>query len=65
MKMTTKTPANVTLIEEAASARWLTATLEHARADVQCVPTEDAIDRIRERVLGGKAPRKLQRPIAA
>lgn len=65
MNMTTKTPANVSTMEEAASARWLAATLEHARIDVQRVPTAEAVDRIRQRVLGERAPRKLRQSIAA
>lgn len=65
MKMTAKTPANVTALEEAASARWLTATLEKARIDVKSVPTAEAVDRIRERVLGEPTPQKAQRSIAA
>ena len=65
MKMTTRTPANVTTLEEAASARWLTATLEKARSDVKSVPTAEAVDRIRERVMGEPTPRKAQRSIAA
>ena len=65
MKMTAKTPANITTLEEAASARWLTATLEKARIDVQSVPTAEAVDRIRERVLGVAPSRKAERSIAA
>ncbi len=65
MKMTTETPANVTAMQDAADSRWLASTLEHVRADLQAVPTAEAIGRIRERVLGEKAPRKLQRSIAA
>ena len=63
--MTAKTPANVTTLEEAASVRWLSATLENARVDVRSVPTAEAVDRIRERVLGEPARRKAQRSIAA
>ena len=63
--MTANTPANITTIEEGASARWLTATLENARIDVKSVPTAEAVDRIRERVLGEPARRKAQRSIAA
>jgi len=65
MQMTTKTPANVSTMEEAASARWLAATLEHARIDMQRVPTAEAVDRIREQVLGVAASRKAERSIAA
>lgn len=63
--MTTKTPTNISTMEEAASARWLAATLEHARIDVKSVPTADAVDRIRARVLGEQAPRKVRQSIAA
>lgn len=65
MKMTAKTPVNVTDIEEAAAARWLADTLDDARADVKRVPTAEAVGRIRARVLGGTAPRKSERSIAA
>ena len=65
MKMTTKTPANVSTMEEAASARWLTATLERARIEVQSTPSLEALDRMRARVLGETAPRKLRQSIAA
>jgi hypothetical protein len=65
MTMTTKTPANVTPLEDAASARWLAATLANARVDVEAVPTAEAVDRIRARVLGERAPQKAQRSIAA
>lgn len=63
--MTTKTPANVTDIEDATTARWLAGTLNDARASVKGVPTADAVDRIRARVLGEAAPRKTERSIAA
>ena len=63
--MTTKTPANVTDIEDATTARWLADTLDDARADVKAVPTAEAVDRIRARVLGETAARKTERPIAA
>ena len=65
VKMTAKTPANVTNIEQATTARWLAETLEHARADVTSVPTAEAVDRIRAQVLGVAASRKAERSIAA
>jgi hypothetical protein len=65
MKMTTKTPANVTDIEDTSTSRWLAGTLNDARADVQGVPTAEAVDRIRARVLSETAQRKTQRSIAA
>lgn len=65
MKMTTRTPANITTFEEATASRWLAATLEQARIDVHNVPTAEAVDRIRERVLGEPTPQKTQRSIAA
>jgi hypothetical protein len=63
--MTTKTPANVTTIAEATTARWLAETLAQARVDVKSVPTAEAVDRIRARVLGERAPRKVRQSIAA
>jgi hypothetical protein len=65
MIMTTKTPANLTTIEEASTARWLTKTLANARIETQAVPTAEALDRIRTRVLGVHKPRKAERSIAA
>lgn len=65
MKMTPKTPANVTTIEEATTARWLADMLEPARGDLKSIPTAEAVDRIRARVLGIEAPRTAQRSIAA
>lgn len=65
MKMDTKTPANVTTIEEATTARWLAEALEHARGDLKSIPTVEAIDRMRARALGVEAPRRAERPIAA
>ena len=65
MKMTTNTPANVTDIEDATTVRWLADTLDDARADVKRVPTAEAVDRIRARVLGATVSRKTERSIAA
>jgi hypothetical protein len=65
MTMTTKTPENLTNIEEATTARWLTKTLAHARIEVQDVPTAEAVDRIRARILGTVPARKAERSIAA
>ncbi len=65
MKMTTKTPANVTDIEDAATVRWLADTLGNARGDLKSIPTAEAVDRIRAQVLGIEAPRKSERSIAA
>lgn len=63
--MTAKAPANVSRLEEATAAHWLAATLEQARLDVKSVPTAEAVDRIRERILGEPGARKAQRSIAA
>jgi hypothetical protein len=63
--MTTTTSPKVTNIEQAATERWLAAALEHARAGLTDVPTADAVDRIRARVLGEQPARKLPHPIAA
>jgi hypothetical protein len=65
MNMTTTTSPKVTHIEQATTARWLAAALEHARADVTEVPTAEAVDRMRARVLGEQPARKLPHPIAA
>jgi hypothetical protein len=65
MTMTTKAPENLTNIDEATTARWLATALEHARADVKTVPTAEAVDRIRARVLGIESARKTERSIAA
>jgi hypothetical protein len=63
--MTEHTPATVSDIEDAATARWLTRTLGPARAAVMRAPTAEAVDRIRARVLGEAAPRKHTRSLAA
>ncbi len=57
--MTDETPAAITNIEDAATARWLAVTLAPARALVQAEPSEQALDRIRARVFGD-APRKAR-----
>lgn len=65
MNMITKTPANLTTIEDATTSKWLTRTLATARDRGQQVPTDEAVDRIRLRVIGAPSPRKQQRSIAA
>jgi hypothetical protein len=57
--MTDETPAAITNIEDASTARWLAKTLAPARARVQAEPSEQALDRIRARVFG-EAPRKAR-----
>jgi hypothetical protein len=63
--MTTRTAARITDIEDAANVRWLAKKLEPARAQVQATPTDEAVDRIRARVFGDSAARKVSRSIAA
>lgn len=63
--MTTRDTAKIDSIEDAKTARWLSQTLEPARARAKAAPAEDAIDRIRDRVFGDAAARKAQRSIAA
>ncbi len=63
--MATRTQAGITEIEDAATARWLTKALATARDEAQDGPTEEAVDRIRARVLGDTAVRKVARRIAA
>ena len=57
--MTTKTPAPVTSIQDATTARWLARALEPARARVLAEPTDEAIERIRGRIFGER-PRKTR-----
>lgn len=57
--MTNETPAAVTSIEDASTARWLSKTLAPARNRVQAEPSEEAIERIRARVFGA-APKKVR-----
>jgi hypothetical protein len=59
--MTARTPSNVSPIEDMAMARLLERTLAPARARIQAEPTQDAVERIRARVLGGteRKSRKL------
>jgi hypothetical protein len=65
--MTTKTPARIEKIEDAATARWLARTLEPARARIETAPSAEAVDRIRARVLdaGAAAARRPARRLAA
>jgi hypothetical protein len=65
MTMNTDTPANVTNIDDATAARWLTETLEPARARAKEGPTASAIERIRARIFGDAAAAKKDRSIAA
>lgn len=65
MNMTTKTPANITMLEDAAASKWLASTLAAVRERTQLVPTDEALDRIRMRVFGTTSPRKQHRSIAA
>jgi len=58
-------PATIHSIETASAARWLANALAPARARAKQAPTEDAIDRIRTRVLGETGAKKRERSIAA
>lgn len=62
---TTTKPANISDMQDAAVARWLSETLEPARARVRQTPTASAVARIRERLFGEGAARKKERRIAA
>ena len=55
LTMTNDTPANVTPIEDLATARWLAEALAPARATVQAEPTGEAVARMRLRIFGEKA----------
>ena len=63
--MTAKKSARPNEIEAAATARWLSATLAPARARVKTSPSTAAIDRMRTRVLGPEAAKRLKQRIAA
>lgn len=63
MTMTTRTPANITPIEDAAMSRLLERALAPARARLRTEPSESAVERIRARVFG--APEKKARKLAA
>ncbi len=63
--MTTRTSAKITDIQDQATARWLAKLLEPSRERVQAEPDAERLDRIRVRVLGEQAPRKVRRSIAA
>jgi hypothetical protein len=52
MTMTAETPANVTPIEDLAMSRLLERALAPARARLQAEPSEDAVERMRARVIG-------------
>ncbi|MEX2246235.1 MAG: hypothetical protein WEC75_06070 [Dehalococcoidia bacterium] len=57
--------AAVTDIEDAATEKWLARTLAQARAHIKTTPSQEAVDRVRARVLGEAAPRKVERTKAA
>jgi hypothetical protein len=63
--MTEKTPATVTDIESASTARWLRRALAPARARVAAGPTEDAVERMRAQIFGEDTPKKRARTLAA
>ena len=64
-RMTTRTSAKVTDIQDQATVRWLAKLLEPSRERVQAEPDAERLDRIRLRVLGASAQRKDRRSIAA
>jgi len=57
--------SNISGIEDASTARWLSGALAPAQRRSKDGPTAEAIDRIRARVFGDAAPRKARRSIAA
>ncbi len=63
--MTKDTPATVTSMDDANNARWLARALAPARAHIATIPSDDAISRIRARVMGDAAPRKRTKTLAA
>lgn len=63
MNETTTATENVTNIEDAAAARWLGRVLAPARTHNADGPSDEAIDRIRLRVMG--EPERRKRTLAA
>lgn len=63
--MPDESASNVTTIEDATTARWLSKALAPARAEAASGPSAEAVDRIRARVFGEAAPRRAARKIAA
>jgi hypothetical protein len=61
--MVTRTPAAITNIEEASTARWLARTLAADRARVLSEPSDAAVERIRARLFGERS--KKERTLAA
>lgn len=53
--MTTETPAAISSIQDAVTARWLTRALEPVRARVLAEPSDETIERIRGRIFGERA----------
>ena len=50
----------ISRIEDASTARWLVQALAPARARIRRVPTQQAVERIRMRVLGEGARKPRQ-----
>ena len=63
--MTTESVPNVTEIDDAATARWLSKSLDGVRADVASDPSANVVDRIRARIFGDWAQRRTTGKIAA
>ena len=63
--MTENTPAIITDIEAATTARWLVKALAPARAEAARVPSEEAVDRMRARIFGEDTAKKRTRTLAA
>lgn len=64
MNETLKTTEDIVSIEDAQAARWLGRVLAPARAHNADGPSDEAIDRIRMRVMGEPA-RRQKRTLAA
>jgi hypothetical protein len=63
--MNLKQTAAITDIEDAATLRWLARTLAPARAAARHEPTEDAVDRMRERIFGETTRKPARQRVAA
>ena len=53
--MTTETPAAITNIQDASTARFVARALAPARDRVLAEPTDEALERIRARIFGERA----------
>ena len=55
--------ANITDIQDAATARWLVTKLALARSRAESAPTAEAVERMRQRIFG--APARKSKTLAA